>query len=320
MDVIYVIFSALAITLLVFCSHVFLVSQREKNARVNKRLDVLTRDTEEKQRAVEVVEEELNTSRQKGTGIWVRMESYLSGVLYRAAITTDLRKAVPLVFLGGLGVGAVLFILSGRIGLALLATLSVYSGLFAALKWRESKNMNLLRFQLPDVLDFMARALRAGHSFPTAVGLTSQNFADPIASEFRKMYLEVKAGQAQRVALLNLAERTNLEEFRFLVVSIILHLDIGGKLTTLMDNLANVVRERIYFKDRVKVVSAEGRLSAYMLLALVGACILVMLVKNPGHYGVLFSDDIGKKVLVFGIFELVVGAFVMLRMVRKVTL
>src|SRR5207245_2988014 len=119
--------------------------------------------------------------------------------------------------------------------------------------------------QLPDALDLLSRALLAGHAFPSAIQMVADEISEPIAGEFRIVFDEVNYGVSMPDALNNLSARIPGTDVGYFVVAVLIQRETGGNLTELLGNIATIVRERLKLFGRIKVFSAEGRLSAWIL-------------------------------------------------------
>ena len=203
-----------------------------------------------------------------------------------------------------------MFITSGALGLVgffiplLMTRPLVYSflgaGLLAVVPWyllsrRRDQRMALFEKQIPEALDLMGRAMRAGHAFPTAVQMVGEEMNDPIGHEFRVLFDETNYGVPQQEALLRLADRVPIPDLGYFVVAVMIQRESGGNLAELLDNIASIVRERLKLLGQVRTLSAEGRLSAWILIALpfvTGALINII---TPQFMAVLWTDPVGVR-------------------------
>lgn len=160
-----------------------------------------------------------------------------------------------------------------------------------------SKRLVKLEVQLPEALDLMGRALRSGHAFPSALQLVGEEMPDPIASEFRTVHDEVNFGVALPQALTNLTERVPLTEIRYFVVSVLIQRESGGNLTEVLGNLSRLIRERLKLLAKVRVLSSEGRLSAWILVLMPFILAALMNVFNPKFMSPLWTDPIGITIV-----------------------
>ena len=146
--------------------------------------------------------------------------------------------------------------------------------------------MRTKRFQkfeekFPEAIDTLARAVRAGHAFTTALEMIANEVAEPVAGEFRQLYEEQKFGLPVRDALFNLADRVPLVDIKFFVTAVMLQRETGGNLAEILDNLSYVIRERFKILRQVRVHTAQGRLTMVLLMAL-PPTVVIMLILNPG--------------------------------------
>ncbi|MGJ7917971.1 type II secretion system F family protein [Massilia sp. LXY-6] len=179
-----------------------------------------------------------------------------------------------------------------------------------------AKRLRKLENQLPDALDLITRAMRAGHSLPLGIQLLTEEMPNPIASEFRHVHEQVSFGVSLQQALSNLCDRVPLTDFRYFVVSILIQRQSGGNLTEVLGNLSRLIRERLRLLGRVRVLSAEGRMSAWVLGVLpffVGALLQIF---NPDFMGPFLTDPLGIKMLQTLLSMMAVGAFFLSRIVK----
>jgi tight adherence protein B len=171
--------------------------------------------------------------------------------------------------------------------------------------------------QLPEALGLIARALRAGHAFTSGMKLACEEFSDPLGPEFEDTLDEINFGQSVTDALKNLALRVDCPDLRFFVVSVILQRETGGNLAEIMEGLAHLMRERFKFRGKVRVLSAEGRLSASILFILPFFLAAFLFVFHPQVVAPLHQDPIGK-VLMWIMGALMFLGFLMIRRIIKV--
>jgi tight adherence protein B len=168
----------------------------------------------------------------------------------------------------------------------------------------------------PEAIDTLARAVRAGHAFTTALEMIANEVSEPVAGEFRQLYEEQKFGLPVRDALLNLADRVPLVDIKFFVTAVMLQRETGGNLAEILDNLSYVIRERFKILRQVRVHTAQGRLTMMLLMALPPTVVVVMLVLNKGFIQPLFTDPLGHALIVGGITLQTLGYFVIRRIIR----
>jgi tight adherence protein B len=210
---------------------------------------------------------------------------------------------------------AVIAIVAG--GSLLFGWVGLVLGFF--LPYAYATHMRKKRFQkfeekFPEAIDTLARAVRAGHAFTTALEMIANEVSEPVAGEFRQLYEEQKFGLPVRDALLNLAERIPLVDVKFFVTAVMLQRETGGNLAEILDNLSYVIRERFKILRQVRVHTAQGRLTMMLLMALPPSIVVIMQILNPGFIRPLFTDPIGHALIVGGITLQTVGYFV----IRKI--
>jgi tight adherence protein B len=168
---------------------------------------------------------------------------------------------------------------------------------FLYLMQRRGARRRRFEEQFPEALDLLSRALRAGHALQTALGMVADELPDPVGPEFRKTYEQQNFGLPLNDALNELAARTRLLDVRFFVTAVAIQRETGGNLAEILDNLANVVRERFKLLRQVRVHTAHGRFTGYILLALPAALGVALSFISPEHMKTLFTEPLGKTML-----------------------
>ena len=182
--------------------------------------------------------------------------------------------------------------------------------------WRRTRRFQKFETVFPEAIDTLARAVRAGHAFTMALEIVCNELAEPVSSEFRKLYEEQKYGMPVRDALLNLAERMPLVDVKFFVTAVMLQRETGGNLAEILDNLSYMIRERFKILRQVRVYTAQGRLTMMLLMGLPPTIVITMLIMNPSFIQPLFADPIGHVLLAMGITLQTVGYFVIRRIIQ----
>jgi tight adherence protein B len=187
---------------------------------------------------------------------------------------------------------------------------------YAYASYRRSKRFQRFEELFPEAIDTLARAVRAGHAFTTAIELISNEIAEPIASEFRKLFEEQKFGLPVRDALINLTERVPLVDVKFFVTAVMLQRETGGNLAEILDNLSYVIRERFKILRQVRVYTAQGRLTMMLLMGLPPVIIVTLELISPEFIRPLFTDPIGHTFLVIGIVLQTMGYFIIRKVIQ----
>jgi tight adherence protein B len=156
-----------------------------------------------------------------------------------------------------------------------------------------SRRLKKIESQLPEAADFLARALRAGHSFANVLKMVGDEIPEPIGAEFKVVYEEINYGAPLNEALHNLAERIPLTDLRYLVLAVLIQRESGGNLAELLGNVSRLTRSRLKLLGQVRVLSAEGRMSAWVLGLLPFAMLVLMSLTNYTYVSLLWTDPLG---------------------------
>jgi tight adherence protein B len=183
--------------------------------------------------------------------------------------------------------------------LALRVTFALACMLLPRAVVRRARRRRLVRIeqQLPEAADFIARALRAGHSFTNVLQIVGNELPEPLSGEFRIAREEINYGVPLNEALHNMASRIPLTDLRYLVIAVIIQRDSGGNLAEILGNIGQIIRARLKLVALVRVLSAEGRMSAWILGALPFFVMSIMLLINPTYVSLLWTDPIGVRLL-----------------------
>jgi tight adherence protein B len=187
---------------------------------------------------------------------------------------------------------------------------------YAFVSYRRQKRFEKIEELFPEAIDTLARAVRAGHAFTTALEMISNEVSEPLASEFRKLFEEQKFGMPVRDALMNLTERVPLVDVKFFVTAVMLQRETGGNLAEILDNLSYVIRERFKIQRQVRVHTAQGRLTMLLLMAMPPAVVAILLVFSPDFVRPLFYDPIGHTLLVVSVSLQTIGYFVIRKIIK----
>jgi tight adherence protein B len=190
----------------------------------------------------------------------------------------------------------------------------------AALPWlwlARRRNERLRRFeaQIPEALDLMGRAMRAGHAFSTAVKMVGDEMQEPIGREFRQLFDEMNYGVPQNEALLRLADRIPIADMSYFVVAVTIQRESGGNLAELLDKIAGVVRARLTLMGEVRTLAAEGKLSAWILGAMPFATALLIHLLTPKFMALLWTDPAGLRLVGAALVGMTVGGLWMRRLI-----
>lgn len=164
---------------------------------------------------------------------------------------------------------------------------------------RRARTRRLIRIeeQLPEAADFIARALRAGHSFTNVLQIVGTELSEPLSGEFRIAREEINYGVPMSEALHNMADRIPLTDLRYLIIAVLIQRESGGNLAEILGNISQIIRGRLKLAGQVRVLSAEGRMSAWILGSLPFAVALMMMILNPKYISLLWTDRAGTDLL-----------------------
>jgi len=167
---------------------------------------------------------------------------------------------------------------------------------------------------LPEAIDLMARGLRAGHSIASVLEMVGQEIAEPLASEFRTVSEEQTLGLPTREAMLNLVERLPRDDVRFLATAILVQKETGGNLAQILDKTAVVMRERVRLRGQLRIYTAQGRITGWILCSLPFVLFGLISLVNPDYEKILFTDPLGVRLIYGGLGMMAVGVLI----IRKV--
>jgi tight adherence protein B len=201
------------------------------------------------------------------------------------------------------------FVLAAALGLAFLSLPYFY------LKFAEKAYHLKFQEQLPEALDLLARALRSGHALTSGLEMVSTEMEDPIGSEFGAAVDEINLGLTIQEAFENLCERVPSTDLRFFAVAIIIQRETGGNVAEILDKISQLIRERIQFARQVKALTAEGRLSAMVLIGLPVVLFAYIYFVNHAYLSLLWKEQIGQYMLTGAVILQVLGAYIIKRIV-----
>jgi tight adherence protein B len=196
--------------------------------------------------------------------------------------------------------------------------LCVIGGLlpYAYVRFKRNRRLRLFEEQFPEAMDLIARALRAGHAFTTGLSMVADEIPAPVGSEFKRLYDEQNFGMSLPDALRALAARVPILDARFFVTAVLTQRESGGNLSEILDNLSKVMRDRFKFKRQIRVVSAHGRISAWILACLPPALAAVLFTLSPKFMEPLITDPLGTRLILIAGGLQIVGTYIISRMVR----
>jgi tight adherence protein B len=248
-----------------------------------------------------------NTSRGSAVSRWIEQ----SGM--KASLSTVLLIALVLA-----AIMAVVAQLVTRAPISMVAGAAIgFSLPFIVLRVKRTRRLRKFEEEFPEALDLISRALKAGHAFATGLKMVADEMKEPVGPEFRKTFDEQNFGLPLKDALENLTLRIPILDMRFFATAVLIQRETGGNLSEILENLAHVVRERFKILRQVRVYTAHGRLTGYVLLALPAVLAIALSFINPEHMNMLFRERIGQILLMIAIGMQTAG-FIWIRQVVKI--
>ncbi|MEO7193048.1 MAG: type II secretion system F family protein [Vicinamibacterales bacterium] len=180
---------------------------------------------------------------------------------------------------------------------------------YGAVSFMRSRRLNKFEEQFPEAVDLVARTLRAGHAFTTGLGMAAEELPQPVAAEFQLLYDQQNYGLPLGDALKELARRVPLIDTRFFVTAVLTQREAGGNLAEVLDNLSGVIRERFKIKRQLRVLTAHGRITGWILAGMPPVVALYMFIQRPEYTRLLIEDPLGREMLWVAAALQVVGAF-----------
>jgi len=238
---------------------------------------------------------------------WIRHKLLRSGFTYT---TFQFLITSGILFLFGF---AIVLYFMGESYMAMVAGVVLMLLPYAYVEWHIHRRQSMLEKQLPDVLEFIARSLKAGHSFNSSVQIAVSESPQPISSEFKLVFDQINFGAQIHDALEDLTHRVDCAEIRYFVIAVLVNREVGGDLAELLQNVAKLIRERLVLRQSIHVLTAEGRTSAWILGLLpfiLGGAISFI---NPASIELLFTDEVGKQLLFLTAFMMLFGTYWMYR-------
>jgi tight adherence protein B len=296
----------------------FLFRDNKEKRELADRLDTFTFYRSGEAEVTELLRKPIEAEEDKGPGLLERLRSPGSQI-QKLIVQADFNFSVTQFSLmsGGLATLGIVVGMVLRLPVMLVLACSSLGVMpYFVLIMRRRKRLKKFANQLPDGLELIARALRAGHSLASGFQLVSQEMPPPIATEFQRTYEEQNFGVPLEDALKNLGERVPNIDLGFFITAVAIQRQTGGDLAEILDKLGYVIRERFKLFGQVQALTAEGRLSGYILNALPIIVLVALLKLNPNYVMLLFKDPLGIKMLAIAGVMQVLGAIAIHKIVN----
>ena len=183
-------------------------------------------------------------------------------------------------------------------------------------RWKRTRRFRTFEEQFPEAIELMARALRAGHTFPTGILMVAEEMPNPMAAEFKLLYDRQNFGMSLNDALKGLAERVPILDARFFTTAVLTQRETGGNLSEILDNLAAVIRDRFKVKRQVRAVTAHGRITGWILSALPPVLALILAAVSPEFMKPMITDPLGIRMIAVGCTMQVIGTLIIRKLVN----
>ena len=216
----------------------------------------------------------------------------------------------------GLGVAMLFWMILHVLVVALLFGLLAAFLPLLYVRFKRAKRLQMFEEQFPEAIDLIARALRAGHALTTGLGMVAEEIPAPVGEEFKRLYDEQNFGMSLPEAMRAMARRVPVLDARFFVTAVLTQREAGGNLSEVLDNLSAVMRERFKLKRQIRVASAHGRISAWVLSCLPPALAGVLFILSPNFMRILWEDPWGVQLLLVAATLQIIGSFIISRLVR----
>lgn len=315
----FVVFLFAAVILLIEGLYLWWNSARGGGAqRIARRLKVLATATGGKSERISILKKRRFSRRENWNQALHRHQFFhrIDQLLIQAGLTwsvTQFLVCSAMAFVAG-------FVLSTSITMPLLARSAIATAcmLLPRTLVHRARRRRLRRVeqQLPEAADFIARALRAGHSFTNVLQIVGNELPEPLSGEFRIAREEINYGVPLNEALHNMAARIPLTDLRYLIIAVIIQRESGGNLAEILGNISQIIRARLKLVAQVRVLSAEGRMSAWILGALPFFVMGMMLLINPTYIRLLWTDPTGMRLSQYAAGMIVFGVFWLRKVIR----
>jgi len=314
-DARYLVYAMIAIAVMTGAQAAFqyLSSLRSYRRNVNNRLNIADKSGI---RSDSLVELRLRRSL-SAEGRYILPVIWLNRLVMQSGISVNAKTLLIVMFIAAAVIGAGTYIFSG--GIFVASALALVIGFGVPLQFlRVLRGRRIAKFesQLPDGLDVMVRSLRAGHPIPVSLSMVAREMTDPVGSEFGMAFDELTYGLDTDMAMANMQARVGQTDLALVVVAVSIQSKTGGNLAEILASLSNVLRERFRMRRNVKALSAEGRFSAIALSLLPFIVAGALLMIAPRYYTEVWDDPVFTPVVIFAVCLLLVGDYVMYRMVN----
>jgi tight adherence protein B len=221
-----------------------------------------------------------------------------------------------LMMLLGAAAGIAIGWFMGRLAVSAILAVGFAMAPYIWVKMTRNKRLATFEEQFPEAVELIARALRAGHAFTTGLGMAADEIKPPVGAEFKRVYDEQNFGMSLVTALRNMAQRVPVLDARFFVTAVLTQRESGGNLSEVLDNLATIIRDRFKVKRQVRVISAHGRITGWVLSAMPASLGLFFAITNPEKYATFYRDPLGMQMIGGALLLQLIGVFIIKKIVN----
>jgi tight adherence protein B len=182
-------------------------------------------------------------------------------------------------------------------------------------RWKKKKRLDAFEQSFPEAIDLLGRAIRAGHAFSTGLQMVSEELDKPLSTEFQRVFDEQRFGLSIDESFEGLCERIDLIDVRIFVTAVLIQREVGGNLAEILDNLSHTIRERFTIRRQVRVFTAQGRFTGYLLAGLPIALAIIISALNPEYMQILFDEPAGRMMISLAVILQITGFFIIRRIV-----
>ncbi len=242
--------------------------------------------------------------------------SAVERLLVEAGMSMSVGVFLSLGFIcGAIGLALGWLVLKLLVAAVLLAAIGA-SAPYLVVRAKRTKRLRLFEEQFPEAIDLIARSLRAGHAFTTGLGIAADEMPPPVGAEFKRVYDQQNFGMSMQDALRSMATRVPVLDARFFVTAVLTQRESGGNLAEVLDNLSTVMRDRFKVKRQIRVISAHGRLSAWVLSLIPPSLAGFLFLKSPDFMRILIDDPLGVRLVMAAIVLQLLGMYIISRLVK----
>ncbi|WP_434352189.1 type II secretion system F family protein [Trichococcus flocculiformis] len=316
METLLMFFIFMTIFLIFYSVYLLLFEQRStiKNRlkQTGKSLDEYHQDQERNQKGLlkSILQKALRFA--EGSNYYARIKTKL----LQAYIKMKPIEFIEVSIMAGLFLGMLIWLSSENLILAVFGLVLGFRVPELLLESIRKKRAKQLNDQLPQALSLISNGLRAGFSFSQAMAVVGREMEAPIADEFAKVLRDNSYGKNMDEALLDLGKRTDDEDLDIFITTLLIHLQVGGDLSEILDTISETIRERVKLKGDIRTMTAQSQMSAVVIGILPVAIAAVMFVLNPSYIGSLFLDPLGLMMVGVATGMMLLGAFLLTRIVK----